>query len=177
MSQITDNFNLKYHWMTNSLILELFANFLMSYVSFKYIETYTTIANIVVSSFFIFFNLSLFLYLRKKHIYRSSIFIDDVGGGLLHITRILSSVDKLYPTEKANLISQFKLDANDTNFCTSGHDVTGFISSGICCTEKGVVYKDILLNKEDVINYLKTADIPFSALDDNHVKVLTMYNY
>lgn len=106
-----------------------------------------------------------------------SFFLLIVGGGLLHITRILSSVDKLYPTEKANLISQFKLDANDTNFCTSGHDVTGFISSGICCTEKGVVYKDILLNKEDVINYLKTADIPFSALDDNHVKVLTMYNY
>lgn len=77
MSRITDNFNLKYHWMTNSLILELFANFLMSYVSFKYIETYTTTANIVVSSFFIFFNLSLFLYLRTKHIYRSSAFIDE----------------------------------------------------------------------------------------------------
>lgn len=68
--------------MTNSLILELFANFLMSYVSFKYIETYTTIANIVVSSFFIFFNLSLFLYLRKKHIYRSSIFIDEFTSKL-----------------------------------------------------------------------------------------------
>jgi hypothetical protein len=68
--------------MTNTLILELFANFIMSYVSFKYIETYTTTANIVVSSFFIFFNLSLFVYLRKKHIYRSSIFIDEFTSKL-----------------------------------------------------------------------------------------------
>lgn len=51
------------------------------------------------------------------------------------------------------------------------------ISSGICCTEQGVMYKHTLLKKEDVINYLKAADIPFLALDDNHVKVLTMYNY
>lgn len=77
MSLTNENFNLKYHWIANTCILEIFANILMSYVNFKYIETYSVNANIVVSSFFIFFNLSLFLYLRKKHIFRSSLFIDD----------------------------------------------------------------------------------------------------
>jgi len=123
------------------------------------------------------FNEHVFIYSACWAILVISFLLLIVGGGLMHATRILSSVDKLYPTEKAKLISQFKLDINDTNFCTSGHDVTGFISSGICCSEKGVMYKDMLLKKEDVINYLKAAEIPFSELDDNHVKVLTMYNY
>lgn len=77
MRQYNGNFNLRYHWLANSCILEILASVLMSYVSFKHMETYTVNANIAVSSFFILLNFSLFAYQRNKHIFRSSLFLDD----------------------------------------------------------------------------------------------------
>lgn len=135
------------------------------------------IANYLIELSSVEFNEHFWTYTCLWGIIVLAFFVIVICGGLMHITKILATTDKLYPTETGKFISQFKLELNETSFCTSGHDVTGFISSGICCTEKGVVYKDTLLKKEDVINYLNAADIPFSALDDNHVKVLTMYNY
>lgn len=77
MTQANSNFNIRYHWLANAFILEILANILMSYVNFIYFETYTVNANLAVSSFYIFFNLSLFLYFRKMHISKSSFFIED----------------------------------------------------------------------------------------------------
>lgn len=73
MLSINNSFDLKYHWLTNSYILEIFANILMSYVSFMYIDTYTIKANIIVSSFLISFSFFLFMNMRYHQIYSTGL--------------------------------------------------------------------------------------------------------
>ncbi len=77
MTRDNSNFNIRYHWLANLCVFEIVANILMSSVNFIFFETYTVNANLAVSSFYIFFNLSLLLHLRKKHISKSSFFIED----------------------------------------------------------------------------------------------------
>ena len=77
MTRDNSNFNIRYHWLANLCVFEIVANILMSSVYFVFFETYTVNAILAISSFYIFFNLSLFLYLKKMHISKSSFFIED----------------------------------------------------------------------------------------------------
>lgn len=75
---IIKNFNFKYNILTNSAILYVLANLLMSYVSFKHFETYTLTGNIVVSALIIISSLFIFIRNRVNRIYTSNFLLGDV---------------------------------------------------------------------------------------------------
>lgn len=101
-----------------------------------------------------------------------------LGGGLLYSVKTLSATDAMFPTEKAILIDQFKLNIDDTIFCSSGSEITGFISSNfLYVKDQGLIYNSIIYKKDDVISYLNAANIKFSELDCEHIKVMSMYSY
>jgi hypothetical protein len=159
-----------------------------SYLVFAFLFFVKTIFQCIV----VFFIFALFIYLTgltadqyKEHyvlfpflwILLIIAFTFSLLGAGLHFVRVTSITSKLYPDEKEKLISQFKLNINETNFCTSGSELTGFVSAGFVSTVEGIFYKDLFFTKDNIINYLKIADIPLADFDDNHIKVMTMYNY
>lgn len=101
-----------------------------------------------------------------------------LGGGLLYLAKTLATTDAMFPTEKAKLVQQFKLNVDDTVFCSSGNEITGFISSGLLYVkDQGLIYNNTTYKPDDVISYLNAANIKLSELDSEHIKVMSMYCY
>lgn len=96
----------------------------------------------------------------------------------LYIISILSATDNMFPIEKEKFIQQFKLNMNETIFCSSGREITGFLSAGLLYVkDHGLIYDNVTYTPDDVISYLNAANINLSELDSNHVKVMSMYCY
>jgi len=106
----------------------------------------------------------------------SAIFI---GCGLtLEIIKMLSATDSTFKLETSKFVKQFKLNRDDTVFCSSGSDITGFISAEfLYVKDQGLIYNGIVYKKDDVISYLNAANIKLSELDCEHIKVMSMYSY
>lgn len=99
-------------------------------------------------------------------------------GGLLYIFTTLTSKEHLKITDRNQFIELFNLDVNLTTFCSTANELVGFISDGfVFFKDKGLMYNGELYNQEQVIHYLKIADIKLTELDDDHIKIITMYNY
>lgn len=98
-------------------------------------------------------------------------------NGLLHVFRTTSIVGKLYPEPTAKYISAFKLDINETQFCTSGSGIVGFVSAGFICNADGIVYKGAVFKKSSVVEYLNNTGLKLSELDAAQLEILRMYDY
>lgn len=106
----------------------------------------------------------------------SAIFI---GCGLsLEIIKMLSATDSTFKLEISKFVKQFKLNLDDTVFCSSGSDITGFISAGfLYVKDQGLIYDKVLYKADDVISYLNSANISLAELDTGHLNVMSMYCY
>lgn len=101
-----------------------------------------------------------------------------VCGLILEIIKMLSATDPTFKFKKSKFVEQFKLNLNDTVFCSSGSNITGFISAGfLYVKDQGFIHNNVLYKTDDVISYLNIANINLSELDQEHIKVLSMYAY
>lgn len=167
--------------LSNSLITSIVFSLLISIKIFIYYFVLSTISAVLIylisnasESYdnapygFIFIFLVCFLI--------SAIFI---GCGLtLEIIKMLSATDSTFKFKTSKFVQQFKLNLNDTVFCSSGSDITGFISAGfLYLKDQGFIYDKVLYKADDVISYLNSANIALSELDEEHIKVMSMYCY
>jgi hypothetical protein len=101
-----------------------------------------------------------------------------VCGLILEIIKMLTATDPTFKFKISKFVQQFNLNLDDTVFCSSGSDITGFISAGFFyLKDQGLIYDKVLYKSDDVISYLNSANIPLSELDTGHLKVMSMYCY
>lgn len=100
-----------------------------------------------------------------------------IGYVFLTYSKVDLITSNSYEKEMEGIVKMFKLNINETTFCSSGFDLTGFISAGFIQTTEGIYYKDVLFkNIGHVVHYLHNADINLNELDDSHLQIIKMCN-
>ena len=101
-----------------------------------------------------------------------------VCGLILEVIKMLTATDPTFKFKTSKFVQQFNLNLDDTVFCSSGSDITGFISAGLLyLKDQGLIYDKVLYKSDDVISYLNSANISLAELDTGHLKVMSMYCY
>jgi hypothetical protein len=96
---------------------------------------------------------------------------------LNYISHIQEKVNYQHLKERSELINNLRLKHDETFFCIDKDKLTGFVSSGkLYAIDRGLICKDVILDYQKIVNYLKETGIVFSELDDNHIEVIKMYN-
>lgn len=100
-----------------------------------------------------------------------------IGYGFLTYSKVDLITSRSYEQEIAGIVKMFRLNINETTFCSSGFDLTGFISAEFIQTTEGIYYKDDLFkNIGHVVHYLHNADINLNELDVGHLQIIKMCN-
>lgn len=96
---------------------------------------------------------------------------------LNYISHIQEKVNYQHLKQRSELINNLRLKDDETFFCIDKDKLTGFVSSGkLYAIDRGLICKDVILDYQKIVNYLKETGIVFSELDDDHVEVIKMYN-
>lgn len=94
-----------------------------------------------------------------------------------YIGTIKEKVSYQHLKERSEFINNLKLKDDETFFCIDKDKLTGFVSSGkLYAIDRGLICKDVILDYQKIVNYLKETGIVFSELDDDHIAVIKMYN-
>jgi hypothetical protein len=94
-----------------------------------------------------------------------------------YIGTIKEKINYQHLKERSEFINNLKLKDDETFFCMDKDKLTGFVSSGkLYAIDRGLICKDVILDYQKIVNYLKETGIVFSELDDDHIEVIKMYN-